>query len=206
MACSRTSRLSSDAFRSGSSVPRIAAVLAATLNNVLKGKANTYGRVINEFDQRVVSVRSYCPNKRWIDVNRCPRWMILLETTQSRHLFRSLSAIRPSAATITWRRAWLIPPPPPPPPFPLLVSPPSPPSLPSPRTSTPPPPPLLSPLPLLPYLTLGLGNISGRLAMLAAIRRAGLIASELGPRQRLAAHGEKMLTYKAEQRLGTGKR
>jgi hypothetical protein len=46
----------------------------------------------------------------------------------------------------------------------------------------------------------------GSLAMLAAMRRAGLIASELGPCQRLAAHGEKMLTYKAEQRLGTGKR
>ena len=40
--------------------------------------------------------------------------------------------------------------------------------------------------------------------MLAPMRRAGLIASELGPRQRLPAHGEKMLAYKAEQRLGTG--
>ena len=34
----------------------------------------------------------------------------------------------------------------------------------------------------------------------------GLVAGELGPRQRLPAHGEKMLAYKAEQRLGTGKR
>jgi hypothetical protein len=42
--------------------------------------------------------------------------------------------------------------------------------------------------------------------MLAAMRRAGLIASELGPRQRLAAHREKMLAYKSEQSLGTGKR
>ena len=32
----------------------------------------------------------------------------------------------------------------------------------------------------------------------------GLVAGELGPRQRLPAHGEKMLAYKAEQRLGTG--
>ena len=32
----------------------------------------------------------------------------------------------------------------------------------------------------------------------------GLVASELGPRHRLPAHGEKMLTYKAEQRLGQG--
>ena len=33
----------------------------------------------------------------------------------------------------------------------------------------------------------------------------GLVADELGPRHRLPAHGEKMLAYKAEQRLGTGK-
>ena len=52
----------------------------------------------------------------------------------------------------------------------------------------------------------GISRLCASLAMLAAMRRAGLIASELGPRQRLAAHGEKMLTYKAEQRLGTGKR
>jgi putative ABC transport system substrate-binding protein len=32
----------------------------------------------------------------------------------------------------------------------------------------------------------------------------GLVARELGPRQRLPAHGERMLAYKAEQRLGTG--
>jgi hypothetical protein len=44
----------------------------------------------------------------------------------------------------------------------------------------------------------------GSFATLAAMRRAGLTASELGPRQRLPAHGEKMLAYKAEQRLGTG--
>jgi hypothetical protein len=40
--------------------------------------------------------------------------------------------------------------------------------------------------------------------MLAAMRRASLIASELGPRQRLPGHGEKMLAYKAQQRLRTG--
>jgi hypothetical protein len=87
--------------------------------------------------------------------------MILLETTQSLHLFRSLSAILAIGGDDSMASR---------------------------------------------VAHLGLGNISGRLAMLAAIRRAGLIASELGPRQRLAAHGEKMLTYKAEQRLGTGKR
>ena len=31
----------------------------------------------------------------------------------------------------------------------------------------------------------------------------GLVAGELGPRQRLPAHGEKMLAYKAEKRLGS---
>ena len=39
---------------------------------------------------------------------------------------------------------------------------------------------------------------SGSLPTLAAMRRAGLIASELGPRQRLPAHGEKMLLCKAQ--------
>ena len=72
---------------------RLIQMLVSLLNNVLNGKANTYGRVINEFNQRVVSVRSYCPNKGWIDVNGCPRRMILLETTQSRHVFCSLSVI-----------------------------------------------------------------------------------------------------------------
>jgi hypothetical protein len=34
----------------------------------------------------------------------------------------------------------------------------------------------------------------------------GLSAGALGLHQRLPAHGEKVLAYKAEQRLGTGKR
>ena len=38
---------------------------------------------------------------------------------------------------------------------------------------------------------LTLPSSSGSLAMSAAMRRAGLTASELGPRQRLPAHGEK---------------
>ena len=43
-----------------------------------------------------------------------------------------------------------------------------------------------------------IGSSSGSVAMLAAMRRAGFIASELGPRQRLPAHGEKMLAYKVQ--------
>ena len=45
---------------------------------------------------------------------------------------------------------------------------------------------------------------SGSLAMLAAMRRAS--SRDVSTRQRLPAHGEKMLAYKAEQRLDTGKR
>ena len=43
---------------------------------------------------------------------------------------------------------------------------------------------------------------SGSLAMLAAMRRAS--SRVVRTRQRLPAHGEKMLAYKAEQRFGTG--
>ena len=53
---------------------------------------------------------------------------------------------------------------------------------------------------------------SSRLASAQQVRQLGdvggdalgLVAGELDPLQRLPAHGEEMLAYKAEQRLGTG--
>jgi hypothetical protein len=48
-----------------------------------------------------------------------------------------------------------------------------------------------------------LANAAFQAAFRCSPRCAGLVAGELGPRQRLPAHDEKMLAYKALLRLGT---